>query len=411
MEEAQKRSDDKKKSIDLWTFIGTLYKRRKLLLVNFLILCVVTVAISLILPLTYSSTAVIMPPGSSSALLSSFLPSNMTTGLGSTIGGILGGNASEEANKAMAILGSRTLAVKTIDKFHLVKRFDSPTIEDAIKTYHQKVEVTLNDDGTISLTTSIDTRFFHPQRQIDEARHLSADITNYVVEQLNKIYTKLKTSSAKLRRQLIEKRYQKNIADIQNVAEQLKQFEQKYGIVSLPDQIEATVNVAAQLETEVIKSQIELQTLKQTLSPHQSQIKQKEIQINQLQNKLSTILKGKLSEDSLKIIPSFSEIPTLAVKYAALKREANVQEAIYQYLTQIYEQAKLAESQKSADIQIIDHGAVPTKKSKPKRSIVVLLSVFAGMLFTCVYIFVKERMDNEGLSWEEIKNRVSESPS
>ena len=408
MEEDQKRSDDKKKSIDLWTFIGTLYKRRKLLLVNFLILCVVTVAVSLILPLTYSSTAVIMPPGGSSSLLSSFLPSNMTTGLGSAIGGILG-NASDEANKAMAILGSRTLAVKTIDKFHLVKRFDSPTIEDAIKTYHQKVEVTLNDDGTISVTTSIDTRFFHPQKQIDEARHLSADITNYVVEQLNKIYTKLNTSSAKLRRQLIEKRYQKNIADIQQVAEQLKEFEQKYGIVSLPDQIEATVNVAAQLETEVIKSQIELQTLKQTLSPHQSQIKQKEIQINQLQNKLSTILNGKLSEDSLKIIPSFSEIPTLAVKYATLKREADVQEAIYQYLTQIYEQAKLAESQKSADIQIIDHGAVPTKKSKPKRSIVVLLSVFAGMLFTCVYIFMKERMYKEGLSWEQIKIRVSES--
>jgi tyrosine-protein kinase Etk/Wzc len=397
-------SNSNNKNINLLEILRVLYRWRKTLITNFIIISTLAIVISLILPKKYQSTSVIVPPGPTSGL-SAFLPSDMTSGLGSAIGGLLG-NGSDEANKCLAILNSRTLIVKTIHQFHLLRRYESPTIEDAIKTFRGNVVSTLNDDGTISVTSTTETGFFHPKNESEEARHLCADITNYMVAQMDNKYTKLNTKQAHDRRILIENRYDQNKKDLNAISQRMKSFDEKYGMVSLPDQILATVGLASNLESKIIESQIELQALQRTLTSNQPEIKRKKIQINEMMQKLNHILSGPLSKDSLQVFPSFKEIPDLAVKYTNIKRQATVQEQLYEFLTQLYEQAKIQEAQKAPNIQVIDHGAIPTKRSSPHRSVVVILTVLAGMLLSCFYIFFVERMKDNGLDWITIKSKI-----
>jgi uncharacterized protein involved in exopolysaccharide biosynthesis len=397
-------SNSNNKNINLLEILRVLYRWRKTLITNFIIISILAIIISLILPKKYQSTSVIVPPGPTSGL-SAFLPSDMTSGLGSAIGGILG-NGSDEANKCLAILNSRTLIVKTIHQFHLMKRYNSQTIEDAIKTFRGNVVIILNDDGTISVTSTAETGFFHPKDESEEARHLCASITNYMVTQMDNKYTKLNTKQAHDRRLLIENRYDQNKKDLNSIAQRMKSFDEKYGVVSLPDQIQATVGVASSLESKIIESQIELQALQRTLTSNQPEIKRKKIQVNEMKQKLNHILSGPLSKDSLQVFPSFKEIPDLAVKYTNIKRQATVQEQLYEFLTQLYEQAKIQEAQKAPNIQVIDQGAVPTKRSSPHRSVIVILTVLAGMLLSCFYIFFVERMQDNGLDWITIKNKI-----
>ncbi|HKJ33308.1 MAG TPA: GNVR domain-containing protein [Balneolales bacterium] len=399
-------SNSHNQNINLLEILRVLYRWRKTLITNFIVISILAIVISLILPKKYQSTSVIIPPGPTSGL-SAFLPSDMTTGLSTAIGGILG-NASDQANKCIAILNSRTLVVKTIRKFDLMKRFGSPTIEDAIKTFKSNVNVTLNDDGTISITTTTETGFFHPHKEVIKAQHLCADISNYMVNQMDKKYVKLDTKQAHDRRILIGNRYDKNKKDLNAIAQRIKAFDEKNGMVSLPDQIKSTVSVASDLESKVIESQIALRALQRTFTSNQPEIKQKKIQISEMKQKLNQILTGPLSRDSLQVFPSFKEIPDLAVQYTELKREARVQEQLYEFLTQLYEQAKIQEAQDSPNIQIIDRGSIPTKRTSPRRSIIVILTVVAGMLLTCSYIFLADRMQRKGLNWHTIKHQIQD---
>ena len=146
--------------ISLKKLIQIALKWKLILLISFLFISVSAVTISLIIPLTYSSSAVILPPGGNN-LLSSFLPSSMTKGLGGVIGGA-SSDPESGINKVFAILQSRELAVTTINEFSLMEEYETRTIEDAIITFRENLSIDLSDEATVNLTCKSKTDFFHP---------------------------------------------------------------------------------------------------------------------------------------------------------------------------------------------------------------------------------------------------------
>ncbi len=71
-------------------------------------------------------------------------------------------------------------------------------------------------------------------------------------------------------------------------------------------------------------------------------------------------------------------------------RELKIQETIFEQLSRQYEIAKLNEAKDSSSLQILDEAVVPLYKSKPKRSLIVILSTVTAFFISIFIVFIQE---------------------
>lgn len=69
---------------------------------------------------------------------------------------------------------------------------------------------------------------------------------------------------------------------------------------------------------------------------------------------------------------------------------ADNRQALYTLISQEQKKAMLANTQKEYAFQVIDQAVAPDKKSKPKRSLIVILSVFVAGFLTVIFVFIRE---------------------
>lgn len=401
---SKKPEKRRESSIKLVHYVNTFLRWKKFLLYNFLGLSIFAVILSLIIPKTFSTSALILPPGGNNAL-SSFLPETMTKGLGGVMGAALQ-DQGEGTNKILAILNSRSLAENAINHFHLKEKWGSPTDEDAINTFHSQVGITVDDEGMIRITTNIKTDFFHPQKNELATRHLAVDLNKYLLDQLDQRYIQLQTQKARYEGNVIQKRYKQNQEDLAEAERKLKTFSEENGMIALPEQVKATVETAAQLESNIIINQIEMDAMRQTMNEKMPAIRKKRIHIDEMKNKLSHIRFNKSMNDSLNIFPTFKQAPDLVLKYERLKRDVEIQNIIYKYLTQQYEQIKLQESKATPSLQFIDQPVLPTKRSSPTRSLLCIAIVLTGMMLAIAFMLGYEYYET---NFSDLMDHIKES--
>ena len=108
--------------------------------------------------------------------------------------------------------------------------------------------------------------------------------------------------------------------------------------------------------------------------------------------------------------------PNTSLKYMDALRNMKYQEVIYEILAKQFEMAKLDEAKDAPLIQILDKAVTPERKSKPKRSMIVLLSALVAGFIGVLFAFIQEasekakanpeqagrmRMLRKKLSWNE----------
>lgn len=375
-----------KKDFSFVDYLYVLVKWRKTILVNFLVVAVLVAAYSLIMPKTYSTSATVMLPGSGDGGIFSALAANIPFA-----DGLLGGMGGDgEINTVVGILKSRTIAENTINKFNLIERYDAENMEEAVKSFRELLEVSLNEENMVVIEFSATTEYFRYEDETEETRQLCADVIDYVIAELNRINVEFRTRQANLNRVFIENRYEQNKADLKQAEEALKDFSEKYGVVALPEQMQAAIEVAAQFESQIAIKEVELEALKTTLTPTHSQVQLKALEIRELKRKLNDLKTGSNDNAGLEIFPSFTDAPQLGMSFLRLKRDLEVQTAIFQFLTQQFEQAKIQETRETPIVETLDRPAVPIRRDSPKRALLVLFSGVLAILLSAVYILVVE---------------------
>lgn len=97
-----------------------------------------------------------------------------------------------------------------------------------------------------------------------------------------------------------------------------------------------------------------------------------------------------------------------------LQREAEVKAAAYVYLQQQLEMARL-DVQRSVPItRVLDQPSLPTLKSRPRRTLSVLLAGFAAFMISLVVVLLQEylRREQEGpaaIAYQELRSDISRS--
>ena len=110
------------------------------------------------------------------------------------------------------------------------------------------------------------------------------------------------------------------------------------------------------------------------------------------------------SEESLKTFReenrSIKDSPELQMQLERLMRDAEVNKQVFITLKQQYEIARIEEVKEAPVVNVLDEGRVAVEKDKPKRKIMVLLSIFILFNICAVFVFL--------ISFSEYKrNRIN----
>ena len=378
-----------------YTFIDYLYmlvKHRWLIVINGLIFCLIASVYSLFMPKTFTSHVTIMPPegGGPSGMISQMAAANLPISGG--LRGLLGGSTGE-VSSYLAILKSRNMGEKVIDQFDLIERYGSENIDAALVSFGESVSIELTEEGTVRITTSASTEFWHREENERETRQLTADMANFMASELDRINTQLRTEQARTFRKFIERRYNQNKQDLRRLEKEMKAFEEKYGVISLEDQVRSAIESAAKLKTEIVMSEIQLEALRSTLGEDHPSLVQQRIRLRELRKNLNQLKTGTEDNADFEIFPPFSKAPDIGIEFMRLKRKLEVQKVIYEFLTQQYEQAKLQEAKDTPTVQVIDKAVAPILRQKPKRKNLVILVGFISVIISATYIFTSEYLE------------------
>ena len=365
--------------LSFWDYFAIVVKWRKLIAINFVVICLVAAGVSLVLPKWYEAKATILPPveqpGAGFGLVS------MLSELPFGEFGIPGVSSPSEVFKA--ILESRSVAEAIVRRWNLMEVYKKKKLTYAMLTLwdHSRVEIT--EEGIIEIVVE------------ERTPELAAGIANAFVEELDRINQMTSVSQAKSTRLFVEERLKETEENLKRAEEELRLFQEEHKTISLTDQTAAAIQSAAELKARQVALEIERGVLLKTFSNNHPQVVRLQSEIEELQKQLDQVTLGGLQESQTGQgdqpsrkgnfnIP-LSEVPSVGLHLARLTREVKIQEAIFELLTQQYEQAKIQEAKDTPTVQVLDKAVPPELRSRPFRRRIVLfgggLSIFLSLLF------------------------------
>jgi tyrosine-protein kinase Etk/Wzc len=371
-------------SATLLDFLGVLTRYRRFLVRFILSVTLVTTIVALLLPKWYKSTASVFPAEKAdlfgglegiASIAKSFSPGKALSALGTNT----------ETDRYMAILKSGTVLNAVIRKFDLVHVYDITSYpgEETMKELLSNVEFNVESEGNLTITV------------YDKSPQRAADMANYFVEMLNKTNTELQVQNARGNREFIEQRYNKNITDLAAAEDSLRAFQERYGVIALPEQTEAAVKAAAELTAQLAIKEVQRSVLLRTQSEDNPGVLAMQAEIDGFREKLKEMDTGQgMSASEQAVFVPFKKIPGLGTEYLRRYRDVEIQYKILQFITPLYEQAKVEEHRQTPSVIVLDKGGPAERKSKPKVSLFALLGFVASTLLGLLIVYVLELFRN-----------------
>lgn len=371
-----------KSEVSLFDIIFKLFKHRWFIFKTVLIITVLSLIISLIIPKTYKSTVRFFPPpregGGMGGLFSNFLQPMVST--------------SELKSEAiLVVLQSRSLKESVIRKFKLDQVYGTDIMELLLKKLDANLEINDIREGGFGFNPLLAVELSY----LDKNPIRVKAVTQYYVSKMDSIIKKLNQERALSTSRIIEKRYRQNIRDLQKAENALKEFQEKYGIFEIETQTKSIIEKLAELKTQIIQIEIQIDVLKKMTSRDNTQLQKLRVQKASLEKKYSELVNASDTRPKDQVFQPLSKMPELAAKYSRLYREVLVQNKIYEYVYPQYEQAKLQASTQSHGIQILDMAELPTYKEKPKRLFIVLSGFLFSLFLSFTILFIKEVIESE----------------
>ena len=309
---------------------------------------------------------------------------NSSMGMGLDAASLLG--AKTPGAFFVEVLKSRTVQDRLINRFDLRSRYGKSTYFEARKKLARFTDIEEDrKSGVITLTVT------------DYEPKVAAQIANAYVEELNRLAVDLNTSSAHRERQFLEDRLAAAKQDLARASAALSQFTSKNSMVDPQNEGRVLMDAAARMQGELIASETELKGLQQIYSDDNVRVRTLKARMAELESQLRKLVghssnaPGQDTAAGWSAYPSMDTLPALGSHYADLYREAKIQEAVYAFVTQQFEMARIQEAKELPIVRVMDAGVAPEKRSSPIRSLIVAGSVLGALVLACFWVVGRYR--------------------
>ncbi len=368
--------------------LRTLWSNRRLLAQVVGVCLALAAIVAFLLPKRYDAATRLMPPDTQPtaglAMLAAMSnKSNTGPGLTSMAGDLLGVKSSGAL--FIGILGSETVLDRIIDRFNLREVYRSKFMEDA--RVRLSDNTSLREDRKSGIVTVVVS---------DRDPKRAAAIASAYVEELNKLVAQLSTSSARRERIFLEDRLVGVKHDLDQATQDFSQFSSKNKTIEIKEEAKAMLQGAASVEGELIGLESQLRGLQAIYTDNNVRVRSVKARIAELQQQLQNIGGGAHAAASSpdgnaqSQFPSLRNLPLLGATYADLYRRVQIQEAVYETLTQQFELAKVQEAKEIPSVKILDPASIPERKSSPPRLLIMAFGILVGLVAGSVIVLGQE---------------------
>lgn len=152
-----------------------------------------------------------------------------------------------------------------------------------------------------------------------------------------------------------------------DVAErEFNKFREQYNTVDVTKESELYLTQSINLETQKIQLEQKQAELAEKYTAEHPAMQQISAQLSAINSKIA------------ELNTTLKQLPDLQRRYLQLYREVEVKQQLYTTLLNSYQQLRIAKAGEIGNVRIVDTAVLPIEPIKPKKLLVLLLSIFVG---------------------------------
>jgi uncharacterized protein involved in exopolysaccharide biosynthesis len=293
-------------------------------------------------------------------------------GLGGAVGAAL--PIKNPSDLYVGMLKSRTVADALIARFDLRKRYEQNLQSGARGRLQGRTTITAGKEGIIVVEVD------------DYDPKFAAALANGYIDELMKLTQVLAVTEASQRRLFFEQqlnRAKENLIQVEDTARRSLQG----GLVKVDDQGRAMVETTARLRAQMSAKEIQIGAMRTFAAEDNPELHRAERELDAMKRELA-----RLEGSSVTAADRDGSSGGKGLDNLRLLRDLKYNELLYELLAKQYEVARIDEAKSSAVIQVLDAAVEPDRKSKPSRSLLVLLWTFAALVLALVWAAIAESL-------------------
>jgi uncharacterized protein involved in exopolysaccharide biosynthesis len=319
----------------------------------------VALGITYLIPKTYTSRTVFLPPQQQqSAAAAALAQLSALSGLSAAAGGVR-----TPGDQYVALLQSQSVADRIIDAFDLVSVYEADYRFEARKELAENSRIGLGRrDGLI--TIEVDDTV--PQR--------AADIANRYVDELRRLTREIALTEAQQRRAFFEGHLKLTRERLVQAQASLQASGFSQG--ALKADARAAAENYARVRAEATAAEIRLQAQRVRLADTTTEVQASLATLRGLRVQLAALeqgaARGEVGDD-----------------YISRFRDFKYQETLFDLFTRQYELARVDEAREGALIQVVDLATPAERKGKPRRAFIAVATTFIAAVGLAICIVLR----------------------
>lgn len=381
LSDSQGEQEEQISLLELATALG---EDKKFILGFTALVTALSIVVTLLMTPVFSAKTIIMPPQQQQSSAASALAS-----LGA-LAGIAGGAAGIKSPDEMYIsfTQSNSFQNEIIKRFDLISRYEQKTLTDTRLHLLSTVKVTSDKkSGLITIEAE------------DRDPEFAANLANAYVVELRRLLDRLAVTDAQQRRVFFQGQIEKVKSSLAKAEASFLEAKERSGMKVTAVIAESGVRASAEMRGQIAAREVQLRALSQFATALNPDVQKLTSELAALRAQLDGLEKG-----SGKLVAGGVQEQALSAY-----RDMKVQEAVLEVLIKQFELARVDESKEGPLIQVVDQATAPEKKSKPKRSVIVLASAFLGLFVSILLAIVRrslremQKTPESAAKWRELK--------
>jgi tyrosine-protein kinase Etk/Wzc len=352
---------------------------------------ILAAVVMFLIPNTYTATATILPPEQKQSTLGAML--GQLGSIASLSDADLG--FKNPGDLFIGMLRSRTIQDRLIDKFDLRRMYNTRRYQDARKKLDARSYIVAEKEGLISIAVE------------DRDPNRAAAMANAYVEELHEMNSELAISEAGQRRVFYEDKVRAERDALALSEVQLKQAEEKTGLLQPDAQARVIIQSVADMRAQVAVREVQIEAMRTYATKDNPELRRAEQELAGLKAQLAKMERntGGAGSDNLEV-PT-RQLPQAQLEYLRSARDLKYHEALYDFLGKQLEAARIDEAKDAVIVQVVDKAVVPERKSGPHRATVILLAALAAFLCSCAAVLVSESLRRRREQDSQLRARLA----
>jgi capsule polysaccharide export protein KpsE/RkpR len=203
-------------------------------------------------------------------------------------------------------------------------------------------------------------------------------MANGWVEEYRRLTATLAVDEASRRRLFFERQVTDARENLARAEEEMKQTEQRTGVIEMDGQAHAMIAAAAMLRAQVAAKQVEIQAMRQFAADENPDLERARQELSSLEAQLANmdVAHDRRSGD---LVAPKGTMSQAGLEYARALREVKYRETFVSLLMRLYEMARVDEARQGSQAQVVDVAAVPDRPTSLFRIWIVLGALLVSL--------------------------------